>query len=741
VQTILNFLVLLLVSSNLYAQDEGKDLTALGLDLNQESDLAIHSMLYQIGLKDRTNKILGDKTCIEFSKDNDGNSVLSFGVNTDAFETGSAELSADNQAQYAKTKSSLNKLFSFFKSANYNPEVSIRSYADPQHNIMSKYKESGSYHSSVKDKVFGDDFKDLNHLNTDSKRRNYLLAHDRGSVFKDQFIPKDLQNSVSVKPFNSSRLEKGNTSQNSEKYACPTRRSIAVDMKFNPNFKIKSKPGSFSPAFSILRGDENRKNIVAAVFDASSKNESELSAVCDNSSSKDFIKVAKDRYNRLKSIMDKGVLLKNVENPNATVKSDNKKIARFKGNYKEAIANLMARELSPSSIQDKCERFDKFSYRLNKDYFSDCITRMKEIKETYSSYESNKSDENFFAFISNLFYTRGNDRRAIDQRMVINNICSYNKSNDKVADQQAGECTAFRDLVEVVKQSSDKVFASGKVKNSSHFMDCFSNKLYLNQELKKAPGRYLFPVSDMRDPATGNLNIDFSGENIPDTKKGKGYICQACGSGLSYNETTNKLDVKLRASFNDHTKEQKADSQSTYDHYHHPSSGADLDKIGTQKGLNLYIVKNCDVSNVDDLKKNAIPVNLQDLKSKKVKVSPTDCVYKSPVVSSCIHAPDGVGDGESSKLNYVSTLPSFLTGKNVEIALENQVVTMKSISDSLKQDYVNYCAISEEGQKALMGTPDEVIDDILCKNKDISIPSLDNNSQQDCPEVAAVIAN
>ena len=40
-----------------------------------------------------------------------------------------------------------------------------------------------------------------------------------------------------------------------------------------------------------------------------------------------------------------------------------------------------------------------------------------------------------------------------------------------------------------------------------------------------------------------------------------------------------------------------------------------------------------------------------------------------------------------------------------------------------------------------MGTPDEVIDDILCKNKDISIPSLDNNSQQDCPEVAAVIAN
>src|SRR5690606_30790063 len=109
-----------------------------------------------------------------------------------------------------------------------------------------------------------------------SKRRNYLLAYDRGEAFIQKYFPEDMKNKIKATPYNSANLEVGNNQENSQEYACPNRRTIVVDMMFNPNLKIESHPGAFTPAFEVASGVSNHENILASIFDAKNKTLSDL---------------------------------------------------------------------------------------------------------------------------------------------------------------------------------------------------------------------------------------------------------------------------------------------------------------------------------------------------------------------------------------------------------------------------------------------------------------------------------
>lgn len=681
-------LVLLSLFTMPLAHAQSDHASSLGLDLNNESDVAVYMMLYQIGLKERAENLLGDDSCISFSRDAEGNSTLSFGMNTDAFATGTVDFNADNNEKYLKTKNALGSLFGFFNEAKYKPQIGVRSYADPQDNIMSKYSRGGAIDQRYGSQLFSNNSSNDPRFNTESKRRNYLLAYDRGQAFINNFFPNDLKDKVSTTPYNSPDLEVGNNQSNSDKYACPNRRSIVVDMKFNPNFKVESTPGAFTPAFQVARGASNYENILAAAFDAESKSLNDLPLFCRNGSTAQFLERSKTEMGKVRNTLSKTANL-------------------------NVIRNMITQYLTPERNERTCSPFSGAD-REN------CLAQKQQLIDAFSSYESEPNDKNLYELVASLTYTSDPKKKR-----AIRNYCPSSSNQD---------CQKYQSIVDSFVAVSDRIRERSTERNSSHFMDCFSNKLYYQKEFKHNPSKYLTPVVDLRDPQTGELRIDLNAENIPNTSRGQGFICQACGNGLKFADGKFRYSHRARSS---HTPSQREDSVNVYNNIMNNSSSSNMYLMGQQKGLNVYIVKDCNVSDMDNIAQTSQMVSLIDLEEKKVVVSPGDCIFKPNVINSCVHAPAGEGDGGDDGMTYTSTVASFLTGKNLEISLSSNVDILNEVMTGLKDDYIQTCQIQDF--EPLQATPKDIVDGILCENRGIHIPKPSFDAASDCPEVAASI--
>lgn len=679
-------LVFISMSSN-QAFSQSEHAQRLGLDLNNESDIAVYMMMYQIGLKDRGQNLLGDHSCISLSRDSEGNTTLSFGMNTDAFATGTVDFNDDNNSKFRNTKNTLSSLFGFFDQAQYKPQIGVRSYADPQDNIMNKYASGGAAYQQYSSQLFDANSSSDPRFNTDSKRRNYLLAYDRGQAFIDNYFPDSLKDKVTTTPYHSPDLEVGNNQRNSDQFACPNRRSIVVDMKFNPNFKVESTPGAFTPAFQVARGSANYENILAAAFDAENKNLADLPAYCRNGSSEEFIQRSKNEMRSIRRTL-----------------ADTRNLALMK--------RIIESSLTPSAIERKCKN-------LGSPLKEKCYKEKNELVEAFRLYETDPSDTNMYALVASLTFT--SDTR---KKVNVRNICS---SSDR-------DCERYKAIADDFIAVSDRMRNGSAALNSSHFMDCFSNKLYYQKELRSNPEEYLTPVVNLRDPQTGELKVDLNESNIPNTAKGKGFVCQACGNGLRYADGAFTYSHRARSN---HSASQSQDSVHVYNNIMNNASSESMYLMGQQKGLNVYIVKNCDVSNLDQVAQTAQMVSLNDLTEKKVVVAPGDCIFKPNVINSCVHAPDGAGDGGDDDMSYTSTVPSFLTGKNLEITLDSNVNILTEVMEGLKDDYIETCQFQDK--EDLKETPANVIDGVLCENRGIHIPRPSFDAAADCPDVAASI--
>src|SRR5690606_34370767 len=132
-----------------------------------------------------------------------------------------------------------------------------------------------------------------------------------------------------------------------------------------------------------------------------------------------------------------------------------------------------------------------------------------------------------------------------------------------------------------------------------------------------------------------------------------------------------------------------------------------------QKGLNLYIVKGCDLENL----KNATPVSFLDLKDKKIKVDPADCIFKPKIINSCTHSPEGSAGGEQDEAKQSTEVLSLLTGKNLEFALKANLSMIDDVLNGLKDDYINTCQINGKVLEKVQADPKIVIDNVLCRNR------------------------
>tara|TARA_R110000868_G_scaffold136049_1_gene348785 strand:+ start:9054 stop:11078 length:2025 start_codon:yes stop_codon:yes gene_type:complete len=668
--------------SQVQAQSEHAE--SLGLDLSKDSDVAVYMMMYQIGLKERGQNLLGNHSCINLSRDEAGNTTLSFGMNTDAFATGTVDFNGDNNSKYAHTKKTLAELFGFFEEAQYQPQIGVRSYADPQQNIMNKYASGGAIANRYNAQLFSEASQSDPRFDTDSKRRNYLLAYDRGQEFINNFFPENLKGRVSTTPYNSPDLEVGNNQSNSDKFACPNRRSIVVDMKFNPNFKVQSTPGAFTPAFQVARQATNHENILAAAFDASTKSLADLPAYCQNDSTKAFLERSKHEMKEVRKTFSK---------------TDNLAL----------MQEMFEQELSPERNERRCGRLEPIVKEK-------CFSVRTQLTNAFATYKTAPSDDNMYKLVAALTYTADNRKKVF-----VRNIC---RSSDS-------KCSKYQKIVDGLIPISDRMSANNKSLNSSHFMDCFSNKLFYQKEFETNAAEYLTPVVDLRDPQTGELRVNLTADNIPTTGRGKGFLCQACGNGLKFEDGHFDYSHRARTS---HPAGQLADSQAQYNNIMAGASSNNMFLMGQQKGLNVYIIKDCNTSDMANVMANSQMVALQDLSEKKVTVAPGDCIFKPHVINSCVHAPAGEGDGEEDQMTYVSTVPSLLTGKNLEITLESNVDIINELMTGLQDDYIKTCHF--EDRQNLKDTPKDIIDGILCENRGIHIPKPSFNSAQDCPDVA-----
>ena len=399
------FLGLLILCSSLKAFSQAEHAQSMGLDLNNESDVAVYMMMYQIGLKDRGQNLLGDHSCISLSRDSEGNTTLSFGMNTDAFATGTVDFNDDNNNKFKNTKNTLSSLFGFFDQADYRPQIGVRSYADPQDNIMSKYARGGEVDQRYSSQLFNANSAGDPRFNTESKRRNYLLAYDRGQAFIGNYFPESLKDKVSTTPYNSPDLEVGNNQSNSDRFACPNRRSIVVDMKFNPNFKVESTPGAFTPAFQVAKGAANHENILAAAFDAENKRLEDLPVYCRNDSSLDFIKRSKKELKEVRKLV-------------------------LSSNTRSTLSKVISQGFTDDNIESSCARVvDQFKQK--------CIDTQKELVRSFREFESDPSDANIYSLVASLTVKRDRQKEA-----YVQGVCKQTRN------RRSAECVALNDLIQ-----------------------------------------------------------------------------------------------------------------------------------------------------------------------------------------------------------------------------------------------------------------------------------------------------
>lgn len=701
----LTILICLLFITTADAQDENRyDNLDIPLDMTVETDMAIHSMLYQIGLKQRGEKVLGDKTCIDFSKNPDGTNRISLGVAADAFKLGEVGFSSDNKKTYDGVKKTIDSLMTFFKNANYKPTIKVRGYADGVHNTSSEYNISENQ----------DQFESSNEsdFSSTSKKKNKLLAKKRADEFIENFFPEDSKANVEAIGIHSPGLEDKPESQRQ----CDARRTAIVDITFNPKLKINNEIGKITPGFGVLSGLKNMQNTIATVFNANKTKYEDLPKYCQNESSRLFLEHSKNKVKDIKKVL-----------------SDSSKLESLKRGYEK--------EFNPVAAKKFCEMSYRGTHSRIVANREECIRLKAEVYNSFQNYISDPNEKSMYRYLASSVASNKSSASNTPLRSV---TCSPAVSSS---------CKTIYNFVrkEIITAASP-LLVSGQSKNSSHYLDCFSNDLFYEKEMSNFENfkrDYIISndiLNKMKNQENNEIVFSYSKENMPKVQTQRhgikrGFVCKACANGLQLKRSSSGGIEAQYVGREDNPKmiEDQKEAQQALFNSRDPKK---MFKVGQQKGLNLYIIKDCKISSSEDMIKNSKMVSLTDFENKLVEIGPNDCAFRPEIVNSCLHAPDGSGEGVFDQSQVMSSQPSFLTNKNLNLTLKSQVDTLKQVEDALKDDYIGYCGFAEETVKELDAHPSDVINGILCKNSPkIAIPSIDNNEDNDCSESQSVVRN
>lgn len=727
----MKFIIIIFAISSLYALGNTTDyIKDIELDLksNNPNDIAIHSLLYQIGLKQKQENLLGSQACIQFEKERDsaGNVVsnrISIGVKADAFKPGSTDFSKDNIHTYNGLKKTVDSIYSFFENAGYNPKAYLIGSADGLTNPTS------SYTSAESEKLGLFKGRQSYEIDTKSKRNNIELAYKRATAYVNNFIPEKYRSGVEIKANNSPNLEGDDNGK--KPVNCPTRRTTVIALEFSPNIKLVNSMGELTPGFEVLTGEDNMKNTAIAALSAYDKELKDLPKYCQkpNGSSAKFIESSKQRVLKLKNKIE-----------NIDFKKLNKQLEE-KFSFDESQIESSCQKKYNNLKQDTTA---KRTYpNLEQDLIASCIKTRENLVNTFSSLKKPLS-KNDISKVTLLLMTE-KPSRQINHKLHVN---SYNAR--KLLEQSKYANLTFEDspLNNIINSEIQELGAAIKInnqdKNSSHFLDCFENTKFYDEELKNNSEKYIISsaqLNKLKNEKSGEIKLSLNKDNLEtqryDNGHGRsgtrlGYICSACGNGHYYDAKTKKMinDTREEEGSSYHT--EAVSIQSIHENQSDPKN---MFLVGRQKGLNLYVIPGCNLDS-NFMKKNAKLVSMDDLESKSITLGDNDCIFKPAIVNSCVHSPTGKSKGHGSKAVVNSSMPSLLTGKNVKITAKTNVQNFEDIVELLKEDYKNHCPITfTQSDHDSLNDPAVLINNILCKNnKDISIPHIKNKNPKTCED-------
>lgn len=506
-------------------------------DANTQTKCASFFMLYQLALKNKHENLFEDQDlCINYDFDEVNNDFkISLVMNTEAFKTGVEKYNYEDPAvaqKYQNLKKTLNLFNQFFQSAKANPSIKVHSFADAQHNTIPFFEKNNPFSIIPGNKKF----------DTQSKVNNAHLAQLRGQNFVSQkFWPSNWPGKESVNPLHSPY---GEDKLPDNKRNCGKRRSIMVEMGFNPFIDFKHKPGSYSPKFDMVTSDESKQMIAASALDGLSllnKYGSVKDAVaslpesCQTSSSKKFLETAKSKTNNVTRLLNQGF-------PSGKSNKKIKKLMKKKFPDKKVdhyifhqyfFASKEARETSKEVL--KAEE-DLSTYK--KDPKSLEVLKRKE-RSLEKAKIKNKMAQKYSNYLKAII-DQGKNKGG-NYSPILNDGESYDVLKSLVYESSNSHSirgTLYTNLRTMFNQLAKNTFASKDIKQSTHGSDCFSSAAFYKDTFNKEDPKYVTKVRNLIDD-NGQLAIEFDDKNMPfDSVHNKpGYFCSQCHSGIHFEKT------------------------------------------------------------------------------------------------------------------------------------------------------------------------------------------------------------
>lgn len=681
--------LLIIIISNSCFSFSHQHFNELGMDPQQQNDVAMYTFLYELALKNQLSdgKFLGPQTCIDVAKKDNGELSLAIGMKDAAFKTGSYEFD-ENAASYKNMTELTNVFRDFFASAKneingtrgYKPRVTVESYSDPQHNQLSNLSTSDPVLKNVKSE----------YVRTTSQKRNYVLAHKRGEAYAKKFLPNE---NVEVKAYHSPDIDRlTKRPGNNSAFSCENRRGVVVRFDVDPARDLSNQYGAYTPGFNVAKGKEHRAQLLAASMDAGRY----------------------ESYEDLPKHCQHRTIRKTYEKSRAIFTSTKKLIDESKSYITTIMVPKLKTFCAEHSYHPICEdkKYEKLSSK-------DKLATDKAVYDVLEYFR----EENF------------------------NPVFAPNSQGGRLLRQfrQKAHCAAFD------RENCRDRDHPGKNYNSSHFTDCFSAKFFYEDNISKytyRPSNINPETSEVTISYNSsniprvNLEVESKVSGKGNVKKYQGYGCNVCGHGLHLEK--NRLKYYHRADRkSDHANPVLSrDSHAVHDHFQNNSSVETMFHLGQNKSPKVYILKNCDMKNfaqskMVDLSKSQTSGSFSI--EKDVKLGAGDCIFKPDIISSCNHAPSGkkeTSEGVSGK-NF--SIYSFLLGKRMDKFLENsQEYSQDIFTNQIFNELKPFC-----GEELAKVPPKEkMINNILCSkpgkpNKGISLPTPGFDSKGDCPEIGS----
>ena len=739
-KVIILFIVLsfsLVIKAQMPNLSDCKNIDTMSVDPKIQTKCASFFMLYQLALKNKKEKLFGDEDlCIDYKATPNGDFKLSIVMNSKAFETGVAEYKYDDPAvveKYNNLKKTLGIFNDYFKSAGTEPRVTVNAFADPQNNILQKYKTNNPYSIDPENEE----------INNQSKINNKNLALKRGTNFANQpFYPKDWAKNVIPyhSPFGEDKLT-------AKQRNCPSRRSVMVDLEFSPFLDFEHQPGKYTPKFSVPQTVFQQKSLIAAsathaleLFNKYGTVEDAINSLpksCQTDSSKKFME------NAIFQVRDISKLLNQNISNDASNRIKEEMKAEFGNKYKKKQIFFEYKNAKDklTKLKNSKNKKDINSIPYVKKYvdYLKGIIEQGEINGSYSAITTSQETLELTEMLN-----QGADKNGVAPKALISKISRNFSARYRALHHR---------LSYLIKTNSS-------IGQSTHGSDCFSTAAFYNLHVDKNRNSFIQPVDKMLD-VNGELSISFDKDNMPvDSKNNKpGYFCNQCHSGFHYVEDENGNYVEQFSSrlmpgkqkYPERLKKSAPERALHFDEsfktHEYLRSNSDtkegrdnLFKFGADKSLRLMLIPGCKTSadgkgfDAEYVQKVARAFAIKKIPFDKnvAGIKPDDCFFKPVVMTACRVEPTGEGQNEGygdakQAVKYFNLNKMDMD----ELIVDETSNILNQLVENVGQLEI-MCKNDGGIDVPKLVSPQRLVESLSCNFRGIKAPTPGYNSLDDC---------